>query len=165
MKHNGRVRYRSGPEKFVKIFKWGFFALSAVLLPTLMVLLALAWNTEGVPQIVYSVSAAVAALLFFVLYGFYALHVSMGTVIGLEVTDKVVHLHTKRKVFTYDVFRGCVGVVEKGNRFICTFETQDSRDKFIFYKHAPFTRYSDEQFTAEDIRMFYRGQPLETERL
>lgn len=147
-------RYRSGAEKYVRTVKYLLVALSVALFPVLMVLTAVACNVTGLPRVVYSVVVAVAAAAWAVVYGAYCMRVSMGTVLGLETTEKVVHLYTKRKTFTYDVKMGCVAVEVKKNRFICTFETQDSRDKFIFYRHAPFSKYSDGQFTEEDVCSF-----------
>ena len=54
---------------------------------------------------------------------------------------------------------GCVGVREYKNRFVAVFETQDSRDSFIFYKHAPLSSYADGQFTLSDIARFASGSP------
>lgn len=162
MKKNAR-NLRSGPVKYVARMKQIFIILSVLILPASMVICALAFNTKGIPQIVYACATAGLLLFFFVMYGFYAMRVSMGTVLGIETTDLVVHLTTKRKVFTYDVKSGCVAVKVKKNRFICTFETQDSRDKFIFYRHAPLSRYSDGQFTEEDVERFcpaFAGEDL-----
>ena len=146
---------RTGPMKFVRLMKKLFILASCVLWPALMVLVALAIGLEGAPRVVYGIAAGIVLILFFVIYGFYAMHVSMGTVLAVDTTDKVVHLTTKRSVFTYDVHRGCVAVVAKHRRFVCTFETQNSRDKFVFYTRAPFSKYSDSQFTEADIRRFY----------
>lgn len=154
MKGGNQDKFRSGPNKFVKRATKLFIALSVVALPALMVILALAVNTRGAPQVIYSVSGAGIALIYFVIYGLYAMKVSMGTVICLETTNQVVHLTTKRKVFTYDVKMGCVRVRKKGAKYLCTFRTQDSEDTFIFWTHAPFSKYIDEQFQEEDIRKF-----------
>lgn len=150
---NGKFS-RSGSVKYVRTVKIMLIVFTVAVFPTLMVLTALACNIGGTPRAVYSVIVAALAVVWFTVYGFYAMRVSMGTVTGLETTDKVVHLHTKRKTFTYDVKAGCVAVKVKGNRYLCTFETQDSRDKFIFYRHAPFSKYTDGQFSEEDICAF-----------
>lgn len=130
-------------------------ALAVICFPVLMVLLVYAVNSVGSYRVLFALLCAAIALGYLVFYGFYSLQVSMGTVLGIEVTDKVVHLITKRKTFTYDVKRGCIRVRAKRSRYICTFQTQDSRDSFIFWKHAPFSRYSDEQFSREEIARFY----------
>ena len=83
----------------------------------------------------------------------------LGTVLGIETTDKVVHLHTARKTYTYDVNMGCVSVREYSNRFVAVFETQDSRDSFTFYKRAPFSSFSDGQFSSDDIARFSAFRP------
>lgn len=145
---------RSGSVKYVKLMGRLFLCWSIVLLPTLMIFLVLAFNTKGTECVLYSIGSALLALAFFVSYGFYTFRVTLGTVIGLEQTDKVVHLHTKRKTFTYDAHMGCVEVKVKRNRYVCVFETQDSRDSFLFYRHAPFSKYSDGQYTDRDIAGF-----------
>ena len=155
MKKEGRKGAKRGPEKYVSVVKIALIVLSIAVFPVIMVLTAVAFHLEDtLPRVVYSIVIAVLALGWLVAYGFYAMRVSMGTVLGVETNEKVVYLHTKRKIFTYDVKMGCVAVKVKGNRYICTFETQDSRDKFTFYRHAPFSKYSDEQFTDEDISSF-----------
>lgn len=141
---------KSGAEKYVAIMKRLFVAFSVVLFLAMAVFLMFAYY--GFLGCIL-VTAALA-LLWIVVYGFYAMRVSMGTVIGMSVTEKMLYLVTKRKVFTYDAAEGCIGMVRKGNRFIGTFETQDSRDKFIFYRRAPFSKYSDGQFTEEELRAF-----------
>ena len=155
MKKEKKRNIRTGPDKFVRFTSRLFIVLSIIVLPALMIIFALAVNLPGTARIVYAVSGVTTAIVYFVIYGFYAMTVSMGTVIGIEYTDMVVHLTTKRKVFTYDVKMGCVNVKRKGKRFICTFRAQNTQDKFVFWTKAPFTRYSDEQFTENDIRAFY----------
>ncbi len=145
---------RTGPQKFVRFFKIGFRIFAVADLLALMVTLALAVGLKGTDRVVNGCLAGVFAAAFFAAYGYYALSVSMGTVLSADVTDKVVYLTTNRKVFTYDVRRGCVGVKAGRNRYVCTFETQNSRDKFIFYTRAPFSSYSDSQFSEQDIRRF-----------
>lgn len=145
---------RSGSAKYVKIMGILISAVGIVILPALMITLVFAVQAEGSERVIFAFSGAAMAIGFLVLYGLFSLNVWMGTVIGLRTTDQVVYLTTKRRVFTYDVRMGCVAVVKKGKRFVCTFETQNSRDKFIFFLHAPFSKYSDRQFTEEDIRSF-----------
>ncbi len=152
-----RVDRRSGPVKFVKLMRILFLLLTIVIVPVVMILTALACNVKGVPCVILSVIVAALVVFWLTVYGFYAMRVSMGTVLGTEITDKVVHLHTKRKIFTYDVKMGCVAVKVRGNRYVCTFETQDSRDKFTFYRHAPFSKFSDRQFSEDDIAAFCPG--------
>ena len=153
MKNRGKSR--RGPEKYVSVVKIALIIFSIAVFPVIMVLTAVACNLEDtLPRVVYSIVIAVLALGWLIAYGFYAMRVSMGTVLEVETNEKVVYLYTKRKVFTYDVKMGCVAVKVKGNRYICTFETQDSRDKFTFYRHAPFSKYSDAQFSDDDISSF-----------
>lgn len=167
-RREGKVYMRRGPEKYVSAAKVALVLLSIAVFPVIMVLTAVACNLEEtLPRAVYSVVVAVLAAGWLVVYGLYSMRISMGTVIGLEITDKLVYLHTKRKIFTYDVKMGCVAVKVKGNRYICTFETQDSRDKFTFYRHAPFSKYSDAQFTEDDISAFcpaFKGEDYARER-
>ena len=145
------MREKDGIVKYVGIVKKLFLALSFVAIPAFMVCLVLAFS--GFKPFAFVAPAVGVGYL--VIYGFYAMRVSMGTVLGVEVTDKVVHLKTKRKTFTYDVKRGCVGVKIYNNRFVCIFQTQDSRDGFIFYRRVLFSKYSEEQFTRDDLRAFY----------
>lgn len=155
MKKQSGNHIKSGPDKFVRIMKKLFVIFAVIAIPTLMVCLVYAFNASGTMKAVFIVLSCAVALLFLFVYGFYAMHVSMGTVLGVQTTEKVVHLVTKRKTFTYDVRMGCIEMRKKRNRFIGTFATQDSRDKFVFYSHAPFSKWSDEQFSEEDIRKFY----------
>ncbi len=142
---------KAGVVKYVKVMKRLFIALSVVALPSLMVFLALAIHGE----LAFQIATPILAVAYLTAYGFYAMHVSMGTVIGIEVTSKVVHLKTKRKTFTYDVKRGCVAMRESARKFVGTFETQDSRDKFVFYRHVPFSGWANEQFTREEMGSFF----------
>lgn len=159
---------RSGPAKYASRAKFLLILLSIAVFPAIMILTALACNVKGAACAVYSVVVALLALSWLIVYGVYSFRVSMGTVIGIEVTAKVVHLYTKRKTFTYDAHMGCVAVKVKRNRYVCTFETQDSRDSFLFYRHAPFSKYSDEQFTEEDIVSFcpaFEGEDYAARRM
>ena len=83
------------------------------------------------------------------------MHVSMGTVIALEVTEQSVHLTTKRKIFTYDTQGGCIDVKAKNGRYVATFRGHGSEDRFIFYTHVPFTKRYEEAFVKADLRAFY----------
>ena len=142
---------KEGILKFVKIIKRLFIAFTALMVLAIMVSFVFAFNK------VFAVYFIAPGLLvaWLVVYGLYAMRVSMGTVIGIEVTNEVVHLKTKRKTYTYDRERGCENIKVKGNQFIGTFATERSRDKFIFYRRVPFTKYHEEQFTIEDIARFY----------
>lgn len=141
----------SGPLRYVKIMKKAFRIFAVFAIPAFMVFLVFALSGAAAFWII----TPVFGVLFFVVYGLYAMRVSMGVVIGMELTDRVVHLKTNRKVFTYDVHRGCVAVKICGNRYICRFRTQDSSDSFIFYRRAPFSKFSDTQFSEADIRAFF----------
>lgn len=162
MKHKPQVFTKSGPTKYVSVMKKLIVIALVLAVVIAFPCLVLGLHASGGAKIIFLVVAALVLVAYFVFYAFYALNVSMGTVLEIEVTDKVVHLITKRKTFTYDVKMGCVAVKAKGNRYVCTFETQDSRDKFIFYRRAPFTSFSDEGFTEEDIRRFYTRRGLVT---
>ena len=145
------MREKQGVVKFVKTAKRLFLVFSVIAIPAEMVVLVFAF----MGFIGCIIIACVLGVGYIVVYGAYALRVSMGAVIAIQVTDQVVHLKTKRKTWTYDAKRGCVDMKVRKNKFIGVFQTQDSRDSFIFYKKAPFTSYSDEQFTEEGIRRFY----------
>ena len=142
---------KAGIVKYVSIMKRIFVVFSIIALPAIMVFFVFAFSRI----FAFYFIAPAAVVLYLAAYGFYALHVSMGTVIGIEVTDKVVHLKTKRKTFTYDVRQGCVDMKVTPRKFVGTFETQDSRDKFTFYRRVLFTKWSEEQFKKEEIALFY----------
>ncbi|MDE7295654.1 MAG: hypothetical protein K2N84_00120 [Clostridia bacterium] len=145
-------------KKYVDILKRLFVAFSVVVIPSFMVCLVYAFTGA----LAFCIIAPALGIVYLVVYAFYALKISMGTVIGTEITDKVVHLKTKRKTFTYDVRRGCVDVKVKKNKFIATFQTQDSRDKFVFLRRFAVFGSGAEQFTVEDIRAFYPALDEET---
>lgn len=138
-------------KKYVDILKSLFIAFSVLVIPSFMVSLVYAFSGA----LAFCIIAPVLGVVYLVVYALYALRISMGTVIGTEITDKVVHIKTKRKTFTYDVHMGCVNVKVKKNKFIATFQTQDSRDKFVFLRRFAVFGSGAEQFTAEDIRAFY----------
>lgn len=146
---------KAGPARYVAVMKNLLIVLLFIAIVTAFPILIVGLNSAGAQKAVYIAVAIAILVAYLVFYGFYQLNVSMGTVLGIEVTTKVVHIVTKRKTFTYDVKSGCVALKQKKNKFVGTFETQDSRDKFIFYRRAPFTKFSEEAFTEEDIRTFY----------
>lgn len=142
---------KEGVLKFVRIIKSLFIVFSVVMIAAFMVTMVFAFNRFFA---FYFISPALL-LTWLVFYGLYAMRVSMGTVIGVEVTPEVVHLKTRRKTYTYDRQRGCENIKVYPNKFVGTFATDKSRDKFIFYRRVLFSKYSEEQFTAEDIAAFY----------
>ena len=137
--------------KYVKFWKKMFVIFSCIALPVLMVCLIFAFAGYAA----YWFIAPAVFAVYLVVYGVYALVISMGTVIGFETTDKVVYVKTKRKTYTYDVKRGCKKVKATRRKFVCTFETQDSRDKFTFLRKVLFAKSYEDQFTAEEIAAFY----------
>lgn len=137
--------------KYVNFCKKLFLVFSCVTLPATMIFFIFA--TAGYAAFWFIAPAVL--ILYLVVYGLYAVYISMGTVIGFETTDKVVYVKTKRKTYTYDVKKGCKAVKESKRKFVCTFETQDSRDKFIFLKKVMFAKYYEEQFTSEELSSFY----------
>lgn len=147
---------KEGIVRYVKIVKKLFQLFSIVAIPALMVFLVLAINAATPTQkTVFICLAAGTALLWFIAYGFYTMRISLGAVTQVTYNDKVVYLKTARKTYTYDIENGCIGMKIYKRKFVGTFETQDSRDKFVFYRRVPFTRYREEQFTANDLRPFY----------
>ncbi|MBO5046136.1 MAG: hypothetical protein J6C93_04620 [Clostridia bacterium] len=147
---------KSGIVKYVNVVKSFFRLFTVVCIPAFMVLLVVAFNAEEkADKLLFGFLAGGVLLLFFIVYGFYSMRVTMGTVMEVQWTDQVVHLKTPRKTYTYDVVGGCVDMKVTGRKFVGTFETQDSRDKFIFYRRAPFSAYREEQFTVNEIRAFY----------
>lgn len=145
------MRMKEGVQRYVSIMKKLFLIFSFIAIPAFMTCLVFAFS--GFSVFIY-ISPAVG-VLYLAVYGFYAMFVSMGTVIGMEITDKMIHIKTKRKTFSYDVHAGCVDMKVTDRKFVGTFETQTSRDKFTFYRRVLFSRYSDEQFTVDEIRLFF----------
>lgn len=142
---------KEGILKYVNIVKKLYIAFSVVVLTAFMVSAVFAFNRI----FAFYFIAPALLLSWLVVYGLYAMRVSMGTVIGIEVTNEVVHLKTKRKTYTYDVAAGCEGIKIKRNKFVGTFANDASRDKFLFYRRVLFSKYREEQFTVEDIAKFY----------
>lgn len=136
---------------FVRLVKKAFVIFSCVMLAAIMVSLTFAFSKV----FAFYIIAPALIVAYLVVYGVYALYVSMGLVLGIEVTDQVVHLKTKRKTFTYDVKMGCIAVKVKKNKFVATFRTQDSQDKFTFLRHVPFTKHYEVAFSEDEIRLFY----------
>jgi len=139
---------KEGIVRYVKIIKRLFIAFSAVAIPALMVSLVFAFSKFFA---FYFIAPAIL-LVWLVVYGVYAMRVSMGTVIGVEIAGGSVNLKTKRKTFTYDLENGCIRMKVSARAFVGTFVNQNSQDKFIFYRRVLFSRYGDEQFTADDLR-------------
>lgn len=142
---------KEGIVRYVAFVKNLFVAFSAVVLPAIMVCLVFAFSRAAA---FYIITPALA-VLYFVAYGFYALNVSMGTVTGMQILGDTVTLVTGRKSFSYDAESGCVEVKTYPRKFVATFETENSRDKFIFYRRAPFSKNYQEQFTLAEIRRLY----------
>lgn len=142
---------KAGVVKYTAIMKRLFVLFSILVLPAIMICLVYAFLHYAA---FYIITPALI-VLYLVVYGVYALRVSLSAVTGMQVTDKVVYVKTKRKTYTYDVHMGCVGVKVTPRKFVCTFQTQDSRDSFIFYRRVLFSKYSEEQFTPEEIKAFY----------
>jgi hypothetical protein len=145
------MREKTGIRKYVTVLRNLFIAFSIVVIPAFLACLSLAFCRFAA----FYILAPAVGISYFVVYGLYAMRVSMGTVIAVETTDRVVHLRTRRKTFTYDLNGGCVAVSVYKNRFVCTFESENARDRFVFYRYVPFTPRYEEQFTAEEIGLFY----------
>ena len=142
---------KEGIVKYVKIIKRLYVIFTIIILLAVMISAVFAFNKFAAFYII----TPVLIVLWLTVYGLYALRVSMGTVLGVEVTKEFIYLKTKRKTYTYDREKGCEEIKYKGNKFIGTFVTERSRDKFVFYRRVLFSKYQDEQFTVEDIAAFY----------
>ena len=136
---------------YVRRIKKLFVIFSCVMIPAIMVCLIFAFGGS----IAFCIIAPVLIVVYLILYGVYALYVSMGLVVGYEVTDLVVHIKTKRKTFTYDARMGCVAIKVKKGKFVGTFRTQDSEDKFVFLRRVPFTKRYEVAFTEDDMRRIF----------
>ena len=88
--------------RYVRSMKKAMVIFSVFAIPAIMVCAVFAFlNYIG-----FWIVTPVAVIAYLAVYAVYALRVSMGTVIGLEVTNDVVHVKTKRAVYTYDVKSG-----------------------------------------------------------
>lgn len=143
--------------RYVRTMKKWMVILSCIAIPAIMICAVFAF----MGYIGFWIVTPVALVVYLVIYGWYALHVSMGTAIGLEVTPEVVHVKTKRGTYTYDVRSGCVAVREKRHAVVATFCTQTSQDSFIFYRRAPFSKPYETAFTENDIASFWHGGTAE----
>ncbi len=121
----------------------------------LLILIAISLIFSFMGVIGFMIIGGASVIALFSVYGWYQIFFSMGTVTNFEMTKEVVHIHTRRKTFTYDAVGGCVGVKETPRKYICTFATQDSEDKFTFYKKVPFMKPYEACFTEEEILRFY----------
>ncbi len=139
--------------RFVRSMKKCIVAFSCIAIPVIMACAVFAFAG----YIGFWIVTPVLLIAYLVLYGVYALRVSMGTAIGMEVTPEVVHIKTKRGVFTYDVRKGCVDVRRKKHAWVATFRTQNSQDRYTFYERAPFSKPYETSFTQKDIDAFWRG--------
>ncbi len=137
--------------KYVNFWKKMFVIFSCLALPAFMICLIFA----VVGYVGFWIVSPIILVVYLVIYGFYALRLSMGTAIGFETTDKVVYVKTKRRTYTYDVKSGCKQVKVLKRKFVCTFETMDSRDTFTFLRKVMFAKSYEEQFTEEEIASFY----------
>ncbi len=142
---------KPGVERFIKIVKRIFIGVSCVWIPGVMVCLVYAF--EG--AMAFWIISPAVIIAYLAMYIFYALHYSMSAVIGYELTPEVIHIKTKRKTYTYDRENGCIGAEAHKNKYVCTFATQDSVDKYIFYLRVPFSKAYEEQFTEEEILKIY----------
>lgn len=143
--------------RYVRLMKKCFVILSCIVIPAIMVCAVFAFAG----YIGFWIVTPAVLIVYLAVYAWYALHVSIGTVIGLEVTSEVIHVKTKRGTYTYDVKTGCAGVRRKKHRLIATFRTQTSQDSFTFYLRAPFSKPYEEAFTERDLVPFWNGEESE----
>lgn len=101
----------------------------------------------------FMILAPVFMIAFLAVYGVYAVKFSLDIVLGVEYGKKTVELRTKRKTFTFGL-DACESVKETEKKYVCTFCTADSEDKFTFLKRVPLMKPYEVCFTEEDIRKF-----------
>ncbi len=142
---------KEGIVHYVATVKKLFIAFSAIMLPLIMVSLVFAFSKA----MAFWIISPVLIVLYLVVYALYALRVSMGTVLGVQIAGDSVHLVTKRKTFTYALKGGCVRVKTSARKFVATFVSNGARDKFVFLRRAYFSRFHSEQFTLEEMRALY----------
>lgn len=150
---------KEGIVRYVRTVRKLFIALSVVVIPLFFVCLTFAIARYAAFWII----TPVLGIAYFVLYGVYVMRVSLGTVIGVQLTQEVIHVRTLRKTYTYDRQAGCVSVKKKGKKFVATFRTQDSEDSFLFYNRVLFSPYHEEQFTADEMSLIYPAFNHETD--
>lgn len=143
--------------RFVKTVKKIFVIFSCFAIPVIMVCAVFAF----LGYIGFWIVTPLVLIAYLAVYCWYAMHISMGTVIGIEVTDQVVHVKTRRGLYTYDAERGCTAVCRKRHAWLVTFCTQTTKDKFIFYSRVPFAKPYETAFTQEDIDLFSRNAVIE----
>lgn len=105
--------------------------------------------------IVFGSILVVALGLFIAMHIVYNSKVAMGTVFEYIVERGTITLRTPKKDFTYDLAEGCKSVVKKGGKYVCLFVDGTYADTFIFYKRVPFAKNYDDQFSDDDIRVFF----------
>ena len=138
--------------RYVNLIRRICTVILAVLFVCTMISLLFAFNR----YIGFMILAPVFFILFLALYGVYAVKIGLNTVIGLEVTEEVIHVKTRRKTFTFDA-GSCSGVKETDRKFVCTFLSEGASDSFTFLRRVPFAKAGEEGFTEEDIRLVYPG--------
>ena len=139
--------------RYVRFVKKLFVALSCVVIPALMVCGVFAF----IGYVGFWIVTPVLLVAYLAVYGWYALRVSMGTAVGTEITKEVVHIKTKRGIYTYDVRTGCVAIRETSRGWVATFRTQTSQESYIFYRRPPLSKPYETAFTAADIDAFWHG--------
>ncbi len=102
----------------------------------------------------FMIIAPALMVVFLVIYGIYAVKFSLDLVLAVECGSKTLVITTKRKSFTFGL-DACTDVKETDRKYVCTFRTETSEDKFTFLKRAPFMKPYETCFTEEDIRTFY----------
>lgn len=136
--------------RFVKIVKNIVTLVCAALAVFSMIALVFAFSG----YLGFIILAPIGIVAFLVVYGFYAVKFSLDVVLGVEMGAQTMLIKTKRKTFTYGL-GDCVSVKEYDKKYVCTFQTQDSSDRFTFLKRAPFSKPYEEGFTEEDIQKIY----------
>ena len=149
---------KAGIVRYVNIIKKLFVAFSVVMLPVFCICLFYAVQR----YVAFWIITPALVVVYFVVYGVYAMRVSMGTVTAIQIVGSSVRVYTKRKMFLYDLSDGEISVKEKPNKFIVTFRTSDTQDSFLFYRRVAFTPYHEEQFTKNDILSIYSVLDCET---
>ncbi len=150
---------KEGVVRYVRTVRKLFLAFSIIVIPLFFVCVTFAIARYAAFWII----TPVLGIAYFTVYGVYVMRVSLGTVIGVQLTQEVIHVRTLRKTYTYDRQSGCVSVKRKGKKFVATFRTQDSEDKFLFYNRVLFSPYREEQFTAEEMSFIYPAFNHETD--
>lgn len=126
---------KEGIVRYVRTVRKLLIAFSAVAVPLFFVCLTFAIARYAAFWII----TPVLGVLYFTLYGVYVMRVSLGTVLGVQLTEELIYVKTLRKTFAYDRREGCVSVTKKGKKICCDLpHAGRARQLFVLQPRALF---------------------------